>query len=133
MGKKNYPFFDLNEELGFPTGISTNKDWEPSTNIFETDRSIVIEMERAGVIIDDISITLEEGKELVVKGIKHQSWLNETGIRYYLFERKFGNFFKRIHIESPIETENIKSVMQNGVLIIEVFKKVTEKIRVEIK
>ena len=133
MAKKNYPFFDMNEEIGFPTGISTSKDWEPSTNIFETDKSIVIEMELAGVIIEDISITLEDGKELIVKGTKKQSWLQETGIKYYLFERKFGDFFKRIHIDVPIDTENIRSVMENGVLIIEVFKKVTEKITVKIK
>ncbi len=133
MAKKNYPFFDLNEEIGFPTGISTSKDWEPSTNIFETDKSIVIEMELAGVIIEDISITLEDAKELIVKGTKKQSWLQETGIKYYLFERKFGDFFKRIHIDVPIDTENIRSVMENGVLIIEVFKKVTEKITVRIK
>ena len=133
MGKKNYPFFDLNEEIGFPTGISTSKDWEPSTNIFETDKSIVIEVELAGVIIEDISITLEDAKELIVKGTKKQSWLQETGIKYYLFERKFGDFFKRIHIDVPIDTESIRSVMENGVLIIEVFKKVTEKITVKIK
>ncbi len=133
MGKKNYPFFDLNEEIGFPTGISTSKDWEPSTNIFETDKSIVIEVELAGVIIEDISITLEDGKELIVKGTKKQSWLQQTGIKYYLFERKFGDFFKRIHIDVPIDTESIRSVMENGVLIIEVFKKVTEKITVKIK
>ena len=133
MGKKNYPFFDLNEEIGFPTGISTSKDWEPSTNIFETDKSIVIEVELAGVIIEDISITLEDAKELIVKGTKKQSWLQETGIKYYLFERKFGDFFKRIHLDVPIDTESIRSVMENGVLIIEVFKKVTEKITVKIK
>ena len=133
MGKKNYPFFDLNEEVGFPTGISTSKDWEPSTNIFETDNSIVIEMELAGVIIEDISITLEDGKELIVKGVKKQSWLQETGIRYYMFERKFGDFFKRIQIDAPIDTEKIKSVMENGVLIIEILKKAAEKIVVKIK
>ena len=133
MGKKNYPFFDLNEEIGFPTGISTSKDWEPSTNIFETDKSIVIEVELAGVIIEDISITLEDAKELIVKGTKKQSWLQETGIKYYLFERNFGDFFKRIHLDVPIDTESIRSVMENGVLIIEVFKKVTEKITVKIK
>ena len=133
MGKKNYPFFDLNEEIGFPTGISTSKDWEPSTNIFETDKSIVIEVELAGVIIEDISITLEDGKELIVKGTKKQSWLQETGIKYYLFESRFRDFFKRIHIDVSIDTESIRSVMENGVLIIEVFKKVTEKITVKIK
>jgi len=133
MAKKNYPYFDLNEEIGFPAGISTSKDWEPSTNIFETEKSIVIEMELAGVPIEDISITLEGGSELIVKGVKKQSWLQETGIRYYLFERKFGDFQKRIHIEAPIDTDNIRSVMENGVLIIEVFKKVVEKITVEIK
>jgi len=133
MGKKNYPFFDLNEEIGFPKGISTNKDWEPSTNIFETEQSIIIEMELAGVLIDDVSITLENGKDLIVKGKKKQTWLHEAGIRFYMFERKFGYFSKRIHIDVPIDTEKIKSVMENGVLIVEVLKKMIKKISVKIK
>ncbi len=133
MAKKNFPFFDFSEDIGFPTGISTSKDWEPSTNIFETEKSIVIEMELAGVLIDDISITLEDNKELVVKGMKKQSWLQETGIHYYLFERKFGAFLKKIHIDVPIDSEKIRSVMENGVLIIEILKKVSETISVKIK
>ncbi len=133
MGKKNYPFFDLNEKIGFPLGISTNKEWEPSTNIFETDKSIIVEMELAGVFIDDVSITLENGKDLIVKGTKKQTWLHETGIRFYMFERKFGYFSKEIHIEVPINTDKIKSVMENGVLIIEVLKKTGQKISVKIK
>ena len=132
MGKKNYPFFNFNEEAGFPAGISTSKDWEPNTNIYETEKSIVIEMELSGVLIEDISVTLEDGNQLIVKGVKKQSRLQEAGIRFYLFERKFGDFYKSIHLDVPIDTDNIKSLMENGVLIIEILKKITEKISVRI-
>ena len=39
---------------------------------------------------------------------------------YYLFEREFGTFYKKIVIDFPLDTTTIKSNMENGVLSIEV-------------
>jgi HSP20 family molecular chaperone IbpA len=54
-------------------------------------------------------------------------------VTYYLFEREFGTFYKKIVIDFPLETDKIKSLMENGVLTIEVRKKIMSKISVEIK
>ena len=133
MGKKNYPFFEIEEKEEFSSGIRTSQDWEPSTNIYETEKSVIIEIELPGVPIDDISIILNDNSELIVKGVKEQPRFLDTSINYYLFERKFGSFQKKILIDFPIESEKIRSVMENGVLIIEMYKKMIEKISVKIK
>ncbi|MEN8152391.1 MAG: Hsp20/alpha crystallin family protein [Acidobacteriota bacterium] len=133
MGKKNYPFFEIEDKEEFPAGIRTNQDWEPFTNIYETDKFVIIEMELPGVPIDDISIVLTDNRQLIVKGVKEQPRYMDTGINYYLFERKFGSFQKKILIDFPIESEKIRSVMENGVLVIEIQKKLVEKISVKIK
>lgn len=132
MGKKNYPFFEIEEKEEFSSGIRTSQDWEPLTNIYETDKSVIIEIELPGVPIEDISIVLNDNRELIVKGVKEQPRVLDTSINYYLFERKFGSFQKKILIDFPIESEKIRSVMENGVLIIEMYKKLIEKISVKI-
>lgn len=131
MGKKNYPYFEVEISKNYPSGISTHTDWKPSSNIVETRDSLVIEMELPGVAKEDISITMINNQELIIKGFKKQPRLEP--VTYYLFEREFGAFFKKIVIDFPLETSTVRSLMENGVLTIEVRKRIESKIAVEIK
>jgi HSP20 family protein len=133
MAKKNYPFFEIEISKNYPSGISTHIDWKPNTNIVETRNSLIIEMELPGVDKNDVAITLLNNQELIVKGIKKQPRLENDMVTYYLFEREFGTFYKKIVIDFPLESGEIKSLMENGVLTIEVSKKIMSRISVEIK
>ena len=133
MAKKKYSFFEIEISKNFPSGISTQVDWEPRTNIIEVTDSIIIEAELPGVNKEDISMVLQGERELVIKGAKNQPKLNESQVTYYLFEREFGTFYKKIFIDSPLDTSSIQSVMKNGVLTIRVAKKKVKKISVDIK
>ena len=133
MAKKNYPFFEIETRDNFSSGISTNPDWEPSTNILETEKKVIVEMELPGVTKENISIYLEDNRELIVKGIKKQPESVSPDTTFYLFERKFGSFHRRIFIDIPINREKINSFMENGVLIIEIEKEIVDKISVDIK
>ncbi|HNX96547.1 MAG TPA: Hsp20/alpha crystallin family protein [Candidatus Aminicenantes bacterium] len=133
MGKKNYPFFEVEISKNYPSGISTHIDWKPATNIIETEETLLIEMELPGVAKDDISITLQSNQDLVVKGVKTQPRQENRKMTYYLFEREFGSFFKKIVIDIPVDTSRIESRMENGVLIIEIPKRNSPRISVEIK
>ena len=133
MAKKNFPFFEVEISKNYPSGISTHIDWKPSTNIVETRDSLVIEMELPGVAKSDVSITLLNNQELIVKGLKKQPRLEQEPVTYYLFEREFGTFFKKIVIDFPLDTTTVRSLMENGVLTIEVRKRHESKVAVEIK
>lgn len=133
MAKKNYPFFEIEISKNFPSGISTHIDWKPNTNIVETQDSLIIEMELPGVDKNDVSITLLNNQELILKGIKKQPRLDQDLVTYYLFEREFGTFYKKIVIDFPLDTSKIKSHMENGVLSIEISKKIMAEVSVEIK
>jgi len=133
VAKKNYPFFEVEIGKNYPSGISTHIDWKPSTNIVETRDALVIEMELPGVDKSDVSITLLNNQELIVKGLKKQPRLEQEPVTYYLFEREFGTFFKKIVIDFPLDTTTVKSNMENGVLTIEVRKRNASRIAVEIK
>ncbi|MBN2346503.1 MAG: Hsp20/alpha crystallin family protein [Candidatus Aminicenantes bacterium] len=133
MAKKHYPFFEIEISKNYPSGISTHIDWKPNTNIVETKDSLVIEMELPGVAKDDVTITLLNNQELIVKGIKKQPRLEHEPVTYYLFEREFGTFYKKIVIDFPLDTTRIKSLMEDGVLTVEVSKRTASRITVEIK
>ncbi len=133
MGKRDYPFFEIEIGKNFPGGISTHIDWKPPANIIETRDTLVIEMELAGVEKDDVTITLLNNQELIIKGVKKQPPLETERVAYYLFEREYGTFYKRIVIDFPLDATKIKSHMENGVLFVEIPKKKVQKISVEIK
>ncbi len=133
MGKKNLSYFEVEISKNFPSGISTHVDWEPSTNIIEVGNQVIIEVELPGVEKEDVSIVLQGNRELIIRGIKHQPRLNEENVTYYLFNREFGNFYKKIVIDFPLDPDSIKSSMAGGVLTIDIAKRITKKVSVEIK
>jgi len=95
---------------------------------------VIVEVELPGVNKEDVSIVLEQENLLIIRGIKHQPRPQEKErTNYYLFEREFGTFYKRINIEFPLESEGIDSKMENGVLTIKIPRKKSGKIPVEIK
>lgn len=133
MAKKNFSFSEIEISKNFSSRISTHVDWEPNTNIIEARDILIIEVELPGVIKDDVSILLQGSNELIIRGIKNQPRLNESQVTYYLFEREFGTFFKKIIIDFPLDTSNIKSTMENGVLIVQIPRKKNSRISVDIK
>lgn len=133
MAKKNYSLFEIEISKNFSTGISTKVDWEPNTNIIEAEEELIIEVELPGVNKEDVSIILQRNQELVIKGIKLQPRIKKPEVTYYLFEREFGHFYKKIIIDFPLDISNIKSIMENGVLIVRIPKKESKKIPINIK
>lgn len=132
MGKKNYPAFEVEISKNFSSGISTQVDWEPSTNIIECVDRLVVEMELPGVNKEDVSILLQENRELIIRGVKNKPPMAEARVTYYLFEREYGQFYKRIVIDFALDSDGITSTMENGVLTIQIPKKKAKKIAVEI-
>lgn len=133
MAKKKYSFFEIEIGKNFSSGISTHVDWEPITNIIEVGDFLIIEVELPGVEKDDISIVLQGSQELILRGVKSSPRIKGPNVAYYLFEREFGTFYKKIAIDFPLDSSKIKSTMRNGVLIITIPKKKVGKISVNIK
>ncbi len=134
MAKRSFLSLDSQVSDNFSSRISTHVDWEPRTNIIEAGDVVIIEVELPGVNKEDVSMILDNDNILVMRGIKRQPRLNESeGVTYHLFEREFGSFYKRIIIDFPLDPSRIKSVMENGVLIVKIPRKKAERISVEIK
>jgi len=133
MGKKNYNLFQIEISKNFPRGISTEVDWKPTTNIIETDDQVIIEMEVPGVRREDISLSLHNDREFVIKGQKKQQRVDCEKVTYYLFEREFGAFYRKIIIDFPLDAEQVFSSLENGVLYVEVKKKQIGNIDIQVE
>lgn len=136
MAKKNYPFPESEIGSNFSSGISTHVDWDPRTNIIEAGDLLIIEVELPGVNQGDVSILWQNDSDLIIRGTKHQPRLNkdaEATATYYLFEREFGSFYKRIVVDFPMDDQTIDSKMEQGVLTVKISRKKTEKVSVDIK
>lgn len=132
MAKKIF-FPQIETDKNFPSRVSTKVDWEPNTNVIEVGDLLIIEMELPGVNKEDVSIVLEKDNVLVIRGMKPKPQPAESPVTYHLFEREFGTFLKRIMIDFQVDVSQVKSVMENGVLMIEIPKKKTTKFTVDIK
>jgi HSP20 family protein len=133
MGEKKYSVFEIQVSKSFSSGISTHVDWEPNTNILECGNTLIVEVELPGVNKEDISIYLQGNAELIIRGVKNKPQLNDPAVTYYLFEREFGQFYKKIVVDFPLDTDNIASVMENGVLTVKIPKKESSPISIDIK
>jgi HSP20 family protein len=136
MAKRNHIFAEIDSSNNFLSGISTHVDWEPNTNIIAIGdgEKLIVEVELPGVNKEDVNILLEDDNHLIIRGIKRQPRLGEAkSATYYLFDREFGSFYKKILIDFPLDASGIKSVMENGVLTVTIPRKKTEKITVKVK
>lgn len=138
MAKKIFPYAESEIGNSFSSGISTYVDWEPRANIIDAGELLVVEMELPGVNKEDVSILLETENQLIIRGTKRQPRVNHNPAKhvnttYFLFEREFGTFYRRIVVDFPLDATRIKSTMENGVLTVTLARKKIEKISIEIK
>ncbi|AKI97320.1 Hsp20/alpha crystallin family protein [Kosmotoga pacifica] len=135
------PFEELHREIdrlfdeafrGLGTGNKRTEGFLPEVDIYETDDSIVIEMDVPGIKKNDLKIKLEDGI-LTISGEKKYE-KKEKSKSYHLIERGFGSFSRSFRVPDTIDHTKIKANYDNGVLKIELPKKEeAKKEAVEIK
>jgi|GEM_PF-534583 len=132
MGKKKITIFNIEGHRDFPSGISTQVDWEPRTNIIVSSAEALVELELPGVRREDIQIEMEGDNELVIKGIKNQPKMNCDNPSYFLFEREFGRFHKRLILDFPVAIDSISSQLKDGVLVVRMPRKKKARVNINV-
>lgn len=109
--------------LGFlePPG-NGSRFWQPAADIHETEKSIVIKMELAGVTADSVNVSLSaDGRHLSVAGARteradergERTGCHQLEIYFGPFERTFG-----IPSEAEIDRDAITATLRDGFLTI---------------
>lgn len=100
----------LFDEAWRPSVISQRRNAYPPVNISEDTKNIYVFSEIPGVDIKDVDITLSDGS-LVIKGNRKHG----TG-NYYRQERPSGLFQRVVSMNVPINPDQVKAKMKDGVL-----------------
>ncbi len=98
----------------------------PKIDISEDEKNFYLDIEIPGLNKEDIKVKLTEN-QLVVKGERKNSLLEDSNRKILSMERKFGKFTKEFTINSEIDRDSLKANYANGVLSISVGKFIPEK------
>lgn len=103
----------------------------PALNCWEDENGLYAECELPGVAMDDLEIAVT-GRDLTLKGQRSAEAV--AGATYHRRERDAGLFHRVVHLPVDVDAANVKAVLKNGVLTIELPKAPEAKPRkIEVK
>ena len=88
----------------------------PPLDVVDSDESIIVAVELPGLKPDDIELSVE-GSVLTISGEKKES-SEEKGDGYYHSERHYGRFHRVVKLSSEVDTDNVSTEFDSGVLTV---------------
>jgi HSP20 family protein len=107
--------------------------WSPSVDVFETPESIVICVEVPGIEQQALDVELKDNNLMVAGDRKFEE---VEGRNYHRVERAYGNFRRVFSLPMPVQPDQIRAVLKNGVLEITLLKEEKAKpkrVQVEVR
>ncbi len=106
--------------------VNRHRLWRPPTDIYETDETIVVRLEVAGMKEEDFSVTLRE-RQLYICGTR-----NDVPERraYHQMEIPFGQFAIEIELPAAVKHDNVAAFYRDGFLKITLIKAATFTIQI---
>ncbi|XP_043691736.1 18.1 kDa class I heat shock protein-like [Telopea speciosissima] len=110
-----------NETVAF---ANARIDWKetPEAHIFKADLP--------GLKKEEVKVEVEEGRVLQISGEKSKEQ-EEKGEQWHRVERSSGKFVRRFRLPDNAKVDQVKAVMENGVLTIKVPKEEFKKTEVK--
>jgi HSP20 family protein len=96
--------------------------WTPNADIYETPELLIVKMELAGILKEDLEITLLD-RLLVVRGDRRETCPHRQGhCSFRQMEIDYGYFERRLLLPSVVDGASAQTQFQNGILRIELPK-----------
>lgn len=101
--------------------------WVPALDVWETDAEVVYAFDLPGIPEDKISIEVQD--ETLTVSAERVKELEESGDRYYRFERRYGTFSRGVGLPQGVDESKIAASYKDGVLELRVPKPEAQKPR----
>jgi len=88
--------------------------WQPPTDVYETDDSIVVKVEVAGMTEDDFRISFAD-HTLVVAGVRRDP---AAKLGYHQMEILYGEFRTEVYVPEKIDVDGIDASYRDGFLLV---------------
>jgi len=90
------------------------REWHPPTDVYETDRAIVVKVEIPGLQEGDFSITMVD-RRLVISGNRPEP---EHKVSYHNLEIQYGPFRTEVHVAVNLQEDAIEASYEGGFLYV---------------
>ena len=112
------PFEEMDEMFSNLPALSNanqlQKPFMPATDIYQTNKAVVVEAPLAGVRPENVSVSIEKGI-LTIQG--HSQKAREVDEKnYYRKEVRSGSFFRQLVIPAPVLEDKIEAEFNDGIL-----------------
>ncbi len=100
-------------------GLSSDEEaghWSPPTDVYETDRGVVVALEVAGAKIDTLSVSLQQDV-LTVRG-EREDPVGRSRRNYHAMELRYGPFLRRVRIPCAVSAAGARASYRQGVLTV---------------
>src|SRR5687767_13883476 len=116
----------MNTLVEGPTnGNGRAQSWVPAVDVWETENELVYAFDLPGIPEDKISVELQDGTLTV--SAEREKAVEQTGERYFRFERRHGVFARSIPVPQGVSEDGITASYTNGVLEVHVPKPEQQK------
>ena len=88
--------------------------WHPATDVYETEKAVIIRIELAGMNKSDFNIVFNKNP-LTITGERQDTDEKQA---FHQMEIPFGEFKTEIKIIKPVDPEKVKAEYKNGMLFI---------------
>jgi len=95
--------------------------WQPNVDVYETEDGVVIVVELAGVVRDEVSVVFEDGK-LHISGLRKDGSPHRSR-RYRQMEICYNEFGRVIYLPDTVDPDGISAKINNGLMTIEAPKR----------
>jgi HSP20 family protein len=99
-----------------PQAAISHLGWKPATDIFETERAIVVRMDIAAVTPNEVLLGFDSRTNTLTIAGKRTDKRREPKIGYHQMEIIYGPFHRRIVIPKPVDVDNVSTSYENGFL-----------------
>ena len=105
---------------GRPVGFVASSKWKPPTDIYETDDTLVVYMDIAGMRSEDFTVQYVDGV-LIIAG-ERTARRHEGKPHYHAMEVQVGPFERRFRLPAPVDPESIRANYEQGFLEVRLAK-----------
>jgi HSP20 family protein len=103
------------------------QSWIPALDVWETDNELVYAFDLPGIPEEKISLEVQDGTLTV--SAEREKEHEESGDRFYRFERRYGSFSRAVGLPQGVEESKISASYKDGVLEVHVPKPEEQKPR----
>lgn len=105
--------------------------WQPSADVYETEKAIVVRLELAGVVPGEVQVSVD-GEILRIRG-RREPRLDADAQRLHQMEIAFGPFERALRIGIPFDRERVSAQIEEGFLRVTLPKRSAGPRRIDVE